>query len=94
MLLSQLVVLLISPLSVAILLLFLGLLSSLTDRKQFARFLIGFTLVWLYFWSLPITNYWFSERALEAYPYSPPDRLPMAQAIVVLGGGLKPANKL
>jgi uncharacterized SAM-binding protein YcdF (DUF218 family) len=94
MLLSELVVFLISPLSVAILLLFLGFLSLFTHRELLARFLISFTLVWLCFWSLPITNHWFSERVMQAYPYSPPERLPMAQAIVVLGGGIKPANSI
>jgi len=94
MLLSELVVFLISPLSVAILLLFLGFLSLFTHRKLLARFLISFTLVWLCFWSLPITNHWFSERVMQAYPYSPPERMPMAQAIVVLGGGIKPANSI
>lgn len=94
MLLSELVVFLISPLSVAILLLFLGLLSLLTDRKLLAQILISFTLIWLCFWSLPITNHWFSERVMQAYPYTAPERLPMAQAIVVLGGGIKPANTI
>jgi uncharacterized SAM-binding protein YcdF (DUF218 family) len=92
MLLSELVVFLISPLGVAILLLCLGLWGLFTDRKLFARFLISFTLIWLYFWSLPITNHWFSEQIMAAYPYSPAERLPKAQAIVVLGGGVKPAN--
>jgi uncharacterized SAM-binding protein YcdF (DUF218 family) len=64
----------------------------LRRRAQLSRVLLAFAVAWLWAWSTP----WVAEqaaRSLEhAYPPLPAERLPPADAIVLLGGLLDPAS--
>jgi len=91
---TKLVIFVISPLSIALLLMFLGMIFLFVGRKYLAGGIVGFSLVWLYIWSMPITSHWLSMPMVEQYPYKAPTLFTPADAIVVLGGGLKPANAL
>lgn len=69
----------------AVLLLLAVLLLTLRCRKlALATFLSGF--MWVGFWSLPAGNIWAGSYLEQRYPYSVPETLPRADAIVVLGG--------
>lgn len=94
MFLSKAVVFLISPLTLALLLVCLGLICLLRDRKHLATCFISLALVWLCFWSLPVTSHWLYALVSKEYPYRAAASFAKAEAIVVLGGGVKPANTL
>src|SRR5690606_39430219 len=64
---------------VAVIVLMLG-------RRRIAAPLIGLSLAWGLFWSLPASSLWAGGRLEHLYPYTAAEDLPGAQAIVVLGG--------
>jgi Uncharacterized conserved protein len=84
--LSSLLTNLVIPLNLGITLVVLGVLALILRRKKLATFLAGCGLAWVLFWSLPASTLWAGGRLEQRYPYHPPDRQPIAEAIVVLGG--------
>jgi uncharacterized SAM-binding protein YcdF (DUF218 family) len=91
---DKFVIALISPLGTA---LALGVAALLLARFKKSRlgWVAGlFALVWLGVWSLPLTSH-LLRGALEAqFPPVAVNVLPKAQAIVVLGGTMRPAEML
>ena len=77
---------LIIPLNLCITLLVLAALCFIVRRRKTAALLAGLSLCWGVFWSLPASSLWAGGRLEQLYPYVPPQDLPAAQAIVVLGG--------
>src|SRR5690606_26145150 len=74
------------PLNLGITLLVLGALMFILRRRRIATLLFTCGVGWVLFWSLPASSLWAGGHLEQRYPYKPPDELPTAQAIVVLGG--------
>src|SRR5690606_24922092 len=74
------------PLNLGIALLVLGVLSFVLRYRRVALFFAACGLSWVLFWSLPATSLWAGGHLEQLHPYRPPDQLPNAEAIVVLGG--------
>lgn len=91
MLMSKLVTLLIAPLGTAMVLLLLGLVAGWRGQTRRATLATALALGWLWLWSMPVVTDcllgWIESqsgaRVLTA--------LPQAEAIVVLGGGVRVA---
>ena len=87
---GKLVGLALYPLNLALIALLTG--AALVRRRRWSRALIGFGIGWLWLWSTP----WVAEQAAASlenrYPPLPADALPEAEAIVVLGGLMTPAQ--
>lgn len=77
---------LIIPLNLCITLLVLAALCFIVRWRRTAFLLSVLALCWGLFWSLPASSLWAGGRLEQLYPYTPPEDLPAAQAIVVLGG--------
>lgn len=86
MALSNFLTNLVIPLNLGVTLLVLGVLLYILRRRHFASLLAACGLAWVLFWSLPASSLWAGGHLEQLYPYKPPDTLPNAQAIVVLGG--------
>jgi len=77
---------LVIPLNLGITLLVLGVLLFILRQRRLAVLLAACGMAWVLFWSLPASSLWAGGHLEQRYPYRPPDQLPTAQAIVVLGG--------
>jgi uncharacterized SAM-binding protein YcdF (DUF218 family) len=89
---SKLAIAMISPLGAALgvgaLACFLGMF-----RRSRVALVLGFSaLVWLYAWSLPVMSLWLRARIEGQYPATTIQAVRAAQAIVVLGGAIAPAQ--
>jgi len=86
MALSSILTNLVIPLNLGITLIVLGVLMFVLRHRRIALFLAVCGMAWVLFWSLPASSLWAGGHLEQLYPYRPPDELPTAQAIVVLGG--------
>lgn len=77
---------LVIPLNLGITLLVLGVLLFILRQRRLAALLAVCGLSWVVFWSMPATSLWAGGHLEQLHPYRPPDALPTAEAIVVLGG--------
>lgn len=84
--LSSLLTNLVIPLNLGITLLVLGALFFVVRRRRIATFFVACGLAWVVFWSMPATSLWAGGHLEQLYAYHPPNELPHADAIVVLGG--------
>ncbi len=84
--LSSLLTNLVIPLNLGIALLVLAMLLFMVRRRRLASLLAASGVAWVLFWSLPASTLWAGGHLEQLYPYHPPDKLPQAEAIVVLGG--------
>lgn len=50
---------------------------------------MGLSILWLWVWSTPVWSDFIRNSLEKAYPYKPPQSYPSADAIVVLGGGIR-----
>lgn len=90
MLVAKFVTLLISPLGTTLLLGGLALLAALRRQSRWSLGLGLAALVWLWLWSMPVASLWLRAQIEQQHPARSVQELPMAQAIVVLGGGVSP----
>ncbi|TVQ34712.1 MAG: YdcF family protein [Wenzhouxiangella sp.] len=74
------------PLASACLLLGLGILVQLLRWRKFGLGLMIVGLSWLYIWSTPVFSDWIRGSLESRYPMLTVEEMPMADAIVVLGG--------
>lgn len=77
---------LIIPLNLCIFLVISGAVLVLLKRRKTGISLCFSGLLWLLLWSLPITSLIFGGLLENRYPHRHLDAIPVAQAIVVLGG--------
>src|SRR5690606_21093859 len=84
--LSNLLTNLVIPLNLGIALLVIAVLLFMVRRRRLAALLAAGALSWVLFWSMPASSLWAGGHLEQLYPYHPPDELPAAEAIVVLGG--------
>ncbi|MFA5938249.1 MAG: YdcF family protein [Sinimarinibacterium sp.] len=86
----KLLTLVLQPLGTAALMLLLALLLS--RRRRLSAGLTAFALTWLWLWSTPLASTALCGGLEQRYPALPADRLPNADAILLLGGGIEPAS--
>lgn len=86
MVLSSYLTPLVIPLNLGIALVVLGVLMYIVRRRRLAVLLAAGGMAWVVFWSLPASSLWAGGHLEQLYPYKPPEALPTAEAIVVLGG--------
>lgn len=89
---DKLLIVLISPLGTALALGALALLLACGQCKRGSWLLGLLAWLWLGGWSLPVTSHYLRGLLELPYPAVAPVKLPQAQAIVVLGGGIRPAE--
>lgn len=77
---------LIIPLNLCLTLVALGLVVGLFRRRKAGIAIAALGIAWALAWSLPATSLWLGGLLERQYPYHEPADLPMADAIVVLGG--------
>ena len=93
MLLEKGVIVLVSPLGAAGFLGLLALLLAGWGRRRWSVFLGMLALAWLGIWSLPVASHTLRAAIEAQHPPLAMDAVPRAQAIVVLGGGVLPAER-
>jgi len=89
---SKLAIALISPLGASILGGLFALFLALAGRRRLAIWIGALALVWLWFWSLPVTSNRVRGYLEDQHPPMAVHEVPQAEAIVVLGGGVSPAG--
>ncbi len=77
---------LIIPLNLCIFLVIVGAFMLLLRWRRLGLTSIAAGLLWLIFWSLPISSIWAGGYLENEYAYRPPSQYPSADAIVVFGG--------
>lgn len=90
--LDKIAIALISPLGTSLL---LGLFALMLAGRQHTRMAFSFgisALVWLVLWSLPVASNILRSTVEAKYPPNTLSKLAKAEAIVVLGGGVRPAE--
>lgn len=88
----KLLTLLALPLGTSLLLMVAGLIAALRGARGPALALAGLATGWLYLWSTPAASDAIRASLESRTPALPAAALPVADAIVVLGGGMDPAR--
>lgn len=89
---DKLIIALISPLGTSLVLGLLSMWLAWLSRIRWAWRLGAMALVWLWVWSLPVASHALRRAVEAAHPAVALEALPRAQALVVLGGGIRPAG--
>ena len=92
-LLSKVVIMLLSPLGSALVVALLALLLGAWHHRRWALGLGSLALAWLWLWSLPVVSDCLLGQIEAAYPVVPVQALAPAQAVVVLGGGMRAVTR-
>lgn len=71
----------------------LALVALGFNRRRTAAGLLAFACVWLWLWSTPLVSNAIVGSLLDRGLLQRVEKLPAADAIVVLGGGIKPVSK-
>lgn len=90
--LTKLVSQLVYPLAISLELCVLALGLLWFRRNRMAAAALGFAIVWLWFWSAPLTADRIRYSLEKRFPPVPIEHVPKADAIVVLGGGVDPIS--
>jgi len=77
------------PLGLAIIILIISLILLVYKRRKAAIVFLVFLLGWLWLWSTPVWCNYLGGRLESQYPWKPATDYPLADAIVVLGGGIR-----
>ena len=89
---SKVAIALISPLGASLFGGLLAIVAALMGRRRLAFWLGALALVWLWFWSSPVTSNWVRSYLEDLHPPVAIEDVPKAEAIVVLGGGVSPGG--
>jgi uncharacterized SAM-binding protein YcdF (DUF218 family) len=90
--LSALVTALIAPLGTACALGLAGLALAPTRFRKLAWLLGAAAVLWLWLWATPVASHALRGQLEKQFPLLPVAQLPVADAIVVLGGGISPSR--
>lgn len=93
MIIAKIATAIISPLGSALVLGFGSLMLGCSGHRRKAWLLGSLALAWLWFWSLPVVGIWLSNQIAAPYPPQTPTQVAQAEAIVILGGGMMPADR-
>ena len=77
------------PLGWAIIVLIASIFLIVYKRRKAAIVLLVFILGWLWLWSTPVWSNYLGLKLESQYPWKPAAAYPLADAIVVLGGGIR-----
>jgi len=77
---------LIIPQNLCVVLVVLGLLLYVIRLRKIGCLTMAAGILWVAAWSLPATSLWLGGSLESRYPYRPAAQMPVADAIVVLGG--------
>jgi uncharacterized SAM-binding protein YcdF (DUF218 family) len=77
---------LVIPAKLWLTLLAIGFVLGLLQWFRTGAVIVAAATVWVVAWSLPATSLWLGGVLEHRYKYVPPDQLPTADAIVILGG--------
>ncbi|MEH6552214.1 MAG: YdcF family protein [Pseudomonadales bacterium] len=86
--LDKVVISVISPLGSALLGFLVAFLLARVGFKRLGRLLAVFSFLWLYIWSTPVASSWILAYVESQYALVEFDDIPVADAAVVLGGGV------
>mgnify|MGYP003645701365 CR=1 FL=1 len=89
---SKLIIALISPLVTALAMGLIAIMLVCVGNKRLATGEGVIALGWLWAWSLPCSSAWLINQLEAEYPSIDIRTLPEVQAVVVLGGGISPAE--
>jgi uncharacterized SAM-binding protein YcdF (DUF218 family) len=89
---DKLVIALLSPLGTALALGVVALLLARLNVQRWAWRLGALAVLWLGVWSLPVASHALRGWVEAPYPALAVEQLPQAQAVVVLGGAIRPAE--
>lgn len=92
LLLDKILSLFLLPLGIAILFALAALAALTLRRRGWGIGLLGFALAWLWIWSTPLAAHAIASLLKAPYPPQHIEELPAADAIVLLGGGVKPIS--
>lgn len=93
MLLDKILTLLAMPLGMVLGAGLLALVALGFNRRRTAAGLLAFACIWLWLWSTPLVSSAIVGSLLDQGLLQRVETLPAADAIVVLGGGIKPVSK-
>lgn len=91
--LNKIIIAVVSPLGTALLLGVLALVAAGLKQRKIAVWLGAFAILWIYLWSTPVMSYRLQSWLEEDYPPVKMQAVPKADAIVVLGGGMRPPTR-
>jgi uncharacterized SAM-binding protein YcdF (DUF218 family) len=77
------------PLGLSIVLALLALVLLVAGRRRLGLFALSVGILWLGFWSIPIVSDGLRLSLEGRFPHEPVGALPEADAVVVLGGGIR-----
>jgi len=78
-----------NPLFVGIVIVVVGLVFVLLKKRRAAVVALGSALAWFWFWAMPIVGGWLALPLEEDFPVELAEDMPRADAIVLLGGGVR-----
>ena len=84
----------VNPLAIGILLVAAGLLFACLRRRKACIGLLVAAVAWLWLWSMPLVADALGASLESEFPPTPVERLPQADAIVLLGGGMNAATNV
>ncbi|MFZ4480697.1 MAG: YdcF family protein [Rhodoferax sp.] len=90
--LTKFIIWLLSPLGTALCLAGLALLLARRRRLRGSMALAALAFVWLWVWSTPMISQWLARTIEAQYPQVPIAAVPIAPALVVLGGAVAPPS--
>ena len=93
MFIDKLVAFLISPLGTTLFIGCLACLFAIAKRTRIALVLAVFAIGWFWLWSTPVVSYGLRGSLESRYPAIDVQRIKKSQAIVVLGGGIRPPEQ-
>ena len=85
---NKIVGFLLNPLFIGMLLVAVGLAFAWFRKNKGAIVALVASLLWFWFWSMPVVGGWLTLPLEEDYPVRVAEEMPTAEAIVLLGGGV------
>jgi len=77
-----------NPLIVGMVLVGVGLAFVLRKKIRVSSWVLGVSLMWFWFWSMPIVGGWLCLPLEEDYPVQLAEEMSASNAIVIMGGGV------
>ncbi len=92
--LNKIVWAMVNPLAIGMLLVLAGILFACWRRRKTCIGLLVAAVAWLWFWSMPLVADALGSSLEAEFGPEPIDKLPKADAIVILGGGMNAATNV
>lgn len=79
----------VNPLAIGMLLVVVCLVLVVLRKRKSVLLVLGATIAWFWFWSMPVVGAWLALSLERDYPVQLAENMPFADAIVVMGGGVR-----